>query len=333
MAHRSPLLLALVCLLGISRYPFAQQTGASLSGTVISQDSSDISGATVKLCTADCQTATTNDDGFYQFHNVAPGTYTLNVTASGFGTYKRSITVGDEKFIDLPVVELKIPEVQSSVTALTPREQAIEEVRAEEKQRILGFFPNFYVSYDPHPAPLSVGQKFHLAYKTTIDPTTPLFAAIAAGIQQQSGIYAGDRRPDGTYTGWGYGGEAYAKRFGANMADAYSATFISNAILPSLFHQDPRYIYQGTGSTKSRAWHAIASAFVCPGDNGNKQFNYSFVLGNFMAAGLSNAYYPASDRGAKLTFVNAALNTVSASAGALIQEFVLDKITSRHKKN
>ena len=32
---------------------------------------------------------------------------------------------------------------------------------------------------------------------------------------------------------------------------------IGGAILPSLLHQDPRYFYQGSGTKKSRALHAL----------------------------------------------------------------------------
>ena len=68
------------------------------------------------------------------------------------------------------------------------------------------------------------------------------------------------------------------------------------AVLPSILHQDPRYFYQGSGSIGSRAWHALSSAFICRGDNGNRQFNFSHILGNFAAGGISNLYRPDNDR-------------------------------------
>ena len=79
---------------------------------------------------------------------------------------------------------------------------------------------------------------------------------------------------------------------------------IGGAILPSLLHQDPRYFYQGTGTNKSRALHALSSPFICRGDNGHLQPNYSSIGGDLATASLANAYYPASNRGAGMVFGN-----------------------------
>ena len=85
---------------------------------------------------------------------------------------------------------------------------------------------------------------------------------------------------------------------------------IGGAILPSLFKQDPRYFYKGTGRITSRAMYAIANSVICKGDNGRWQPNYSGILGGIAAGGISNLYYPASDRsGVELTFDNALIGT------------------------
>ena len=68
---------------------------------------------------------------------------------------------------------------------------------------------------------------------------------------------------------------------------------IGGAILPSLFRQDPRYIYKGTGSIPSRALYAIANSVICRGDNRRWQPSYSGILGGLAAGGISNLYYPA----------------------------------------
>lgn len=204
-----------------------------------------------------------------------------------------------------------------TVTA-TQKEIAAAEVAQEEKQRVLGVVPNFYVVYSPHPTPLSAGQKYHLAWRSTIDPFTFVAAGISAGIEQANG----------SFSGYGQGASGFAKRYGASFADGAVSTFLGGAILPGVFHQDPRYYYQGTGSTASRARHAVASVFVCRGDNGRREFNYSNIVGNFASAGISNAYYPASDRnGAGLTLSNAAIGTGFSMFGALMQEFVVPHFT------
>lgn len=207
----------------------------------------------------------------------------------------------------------------ASVTVYaTQREIAAAEVAGEEKQRVLGVIPNFFVVYSPSPTPLSKGQKFHLAWRSTIDPFSFVGNGIAAGIQQANN----------TFPGYGQGAEGYAKRYGASFAGGAIGTFLGGAILPSLFRQDPRYYFQGTGTNKARAKHAMASVFVTHGDNGKRQFNYSNILGNFASAGLSNLYYPASDRnGAGLTLSNAAIGTGFGMFGALMQEFVVPHFT------
>ena len=163
-----------------------------------------------------------------------------------------------------------------TVSAESQVEIAQEQLNIEEKQRVLGVFPNYYVSYDPDPEPLSTRQKFQLAWKTSIDPVTWILSGGFAGVEQASN----------TFPGYGQGAQGYGKRFGANYADGLSDTLIGGAIFPSLFKQDPRYFYKGTGSIRSRALYAIANSVICKGDNGRWQPNYSAILGG-LAAGAS----------------------------------------------
>ena len=74
--------------------------------------------------------------------------------------------------------------------------------------------------------------------------------------------------------------------------------------MPSLFHQDPRYFYKGTGTIRSRTLYAIKSAFICRGDNGKPEFDFSHIVGDFAAGTLSNLYYPESNEGKTLVFTN-----------------------------
>ena len=108
-------------------------------------------------------------------------------------------------------------------------------------------------------------------------------------------------------------------------------SLIGNAILPSLLHQDPRYFYQGTGTKKSRALHAILAPFICKGDNGAWQPNYSKWGGSLIASSISPAYYPGSDRKAGHVFQNFGIGMGLHVVGSLAQEFILGKFTSRGK--
>ena len=202
----------------------------------------------------------------------------------------------------------------------SPEEVATEQVKIEEQQRVFGIFPNFYVVYDHDPAPLTTKLKFRLALKTSTDPVTILGVAVLAGINQAADV------PD-YQQGW----KGYGERFGAAAADGFSDIMIGGAILPSLLHQDPRYYYQGTGTNKSRALHALSSPFICRGDNGNLQANYSSLGGDLASAALSNLYYPASNRGAGLVFENVLLSTSERMLSSLVQEFILHKFTPKTK--
>jgi hypothetical protein len=208
--------------------------------------------------------------------------------------------------------------------ALSPVEVAQQQIKEEEKQRVFGIIPNYYVTYDAHPAPLNTRQKFELAWKTAVDPVTFVGAGVYAGFEQ-----AGNRYPE-----YGQGAQGYAKRYGAGYADAVSGIFIGNAIMPSLLKQDPRYIYKGTGTTRSRILYSLASSVICKGDNGRWQPNYSFITGSIAVGGISNLYVPANDRnGAGLLFQNALIRIGQGSLGGLFQEFLFRRITPHLASN
>lgn len=218
-------------------------------------------------------------------------------------------------------VATAVTEVQ---VAVSPVEVAEEQLKAQEKQRVFGVLPNFYVSYVPDAVPLNSKQKFNLAWKTVVDPFTLVMVAGAAGVEQAQNHFEG----------YGQGAEGYAKRFGAGYADTITGTFIGGAILPSLLKQDPRYFYKGQGSIESRALYAIANSVICKGDNRRWQVNYSNILGSLAAGGLSNLYYPSDDRnGAGLTFENAAIGIGSTAVANLFQEFLIRKLTPKLPKH
>jgi hypothetical protein len=197
-------------------------------------------------------------------------------------------------------------------------EVAEDQIKAQEKQRVLGVVPNFYVTYEHNAVPLSPKQKFELAWKTTLDPVNFGVTGAIAGIQQAQN----------DFSGYGQGAQGYAKRYGASYADFVVSTYIGGAMLPSLLKQDPRYFYKGSGSKRSRALYAIANSVICKGDNGHWQANYSSIIGSLAAGGISNLYYPAENRdGLQLTFENALIGIGESAAVNLLQEFMIRKLT------
>jgi hypothetical protein len=301
----------------------SQKPTGSISGTVLDANGAQVEGALVTLETTTSKTqptATTDSAGFFQFTALEPGTFKLKIMQKGFATWVSSdLALLPGQTLEMPPVTLQIASAMTDVdVTFTQHDLANEQIALEEKQRVLGVIPNFYVSYTWNAVPLTAGQKFRLATRAAVDPVTIGISAGIAGIQQANG----------DFKEYGSGAEGYAKRFAASYSDSVIGTFIGGAILPSVFHQDPRYFYKGTGSITSRALYAISTVVICKGDNEHWQPNYSNVLGNLAAAGISNIYYPASERnGAGLTIRNALIGTAGGAIGNLFQEFLIKKIS------
>src|SRR5271169_1676729 len=297
------------------------KTGSVL-GTAVDLSDDPVSDAAVVLQgpAGDRLAAVTKEDGSFAFPNVTPGiVYLVTVTAEGFAEWSSSVTVEPGQVKTVADIKLRILAVQRAVTvSYSEKEVAAQEFKAEEKQRIFRFIPNPYVVYEPHPEPLTTKMKFELAYK---DLTHPVFFARTAA-------WAGVQQANDTPK-YRQGAKGYGERLGVGLADASTEGLIGNAILPSLLHQDPRYFYQGTGTKWSRARHAILAPFVCKGDNGASQPNYSTWGGSLIASSISTTYYPDSNRGPGHVFRGFGIGMALHVGGSLAQEFIFDKFTSR----
>jgi len=297
---------------------------ATIMGTVTDVNGDAIPDATVVLKEVesnDPRTIVTTETGMFEFHDVTPGiTCQLSISATDFADWvSPPIILNPDQFKIVTGIQLRIATERTTVDVhYDPVEVATEQFRAEEKQRVFGIIPNFYVSYESDPAPLTTGMKFKLALKVSTDPVT------AAGVFLVASAKQAGNTPD-----YGQGWGAYGKRFGAVAADGFSDIMIGGAILPSLLHQDPRYFYQGTGTTGSRIRHAVFSPFVARADNGRSQPNYSSLGGVLASSSLANLYYPRSNRGAGLVFGNFAIGIAERIGASVAQEFLLGKFTRR----
>jgi hypothetical protein len=317
--------MILVVPISAQSFTTADTKTGSILGTVVDTSDDPIPGANVVLqgSAGDRVTAVTKDDGGFAFDQAPAGVaYQITVTAEGFADWNSSITVEPGQNKTLPQIRLRILAVQRAVTvSYSSKEVATQQLKAEEQQRVLGFIPNLFVTYEPHPEPLTTRMKFHLAYKSITNPFFFGRTVAWAGVQQ-----ARDNPSE-----WQQGAKGYSKRLAAGFADGVTGGLISNAILPSLLHQDPRYFYQGTGTKKSRALHAMWAPFVCKGDNGAWQPNYSQLGGSLIAYSISTAYYPSSNRTAGHVFQTFGIDLGLHVVGSLAQEFIFDKFTSRGK--
>jgi hypothetical protein len=307
---------------------------SQLSGTVTDTDEAIISNARITLERVEpkstqpiantqplpsIQTTQSDGTGAFLFLAVPPGKYLVRITAPSFASWKiEDVTIRTGENLVLPPILLGVESITSTVDAITMEDLAEQQISAEVKQRILGVLPNFYVSYVPNAVPLTRKQKFKLAYKVTVDPVTFFTTGVTAGIEQWQG----------DFSGYGQEFSGYSKRYGATYGSRVTSTFFGAALFPSLLHQDPRYFYKGRGPVLTRALYAISTVVICKGDNGHWQPNYSNVLGNLAAGGISSLYYPDSERhDAQVTVDNILIGVGTGAIGTLFQEFLLKHLT------
>ncbi|HEY4362192.1 MAG TPA: carboxypeptidase-like regulatory domain-containing protein [Bryobacteraceae bacterium] len=318
-----------ICILLVAQSCAAQTSSApgTIRGTVTDSSGSMVEAAIVRLqapgSTA-LRTTLTDQTGSFHFSAVEPGAYTLTITAGDFTDEKTNISVVSGENPPLPPIVLQIaPAISSVDVTLPPHELAVQQVHAEEKQRLLGIVPNFYVTYDPNAAPLTATQKFHLGLRTLIDPATILGNAASAGIQQWRNTT--DRQ-------FGQGMEGYGKRFGVDYAASVTHVLIGHTLTQSVFHQDPRYFYKGTGSLRSRFLYAVGTAFVAKGDNGHWQPDYSDMIGGLAAQEILSPLHSDTSRPGLRAFHGFLLGFGGRATDHLTQEFIYRWLTTHVPK-
>ena len=289
----------------------------SVSGTVLDINGAPVPGAQVTLShsAGGREVVVQSDgDGKFSFDRLKSERFRVTITATGLETFvSNEIHLGAGEKYALPNISLPLAPTNATVNVTVTEDQlATEQVKEEEKQRVFGVLPNFYTSYLWNAAPMRTKQKFRLVLRSSIDP----FVFVVVGIR------AGEQQYKGTYKGFGDDAQGFFSRYGVDYGDAVTGRLIGSAILPSLLHQDPRYFYHGSGSVKERAWYAIRQTFVCRGDNGKLQPNYSHVAGNFAAATITNFYLEPIDRHTGATLQRGASITGFNALSNLIREFL-----------
>ncbi len=150
--------------------------------------------------------------------------------------------------------------------------------------RTLMLFPGVDTVKDPDAVlpPLTTKQKYWIFWRRTFDQSLPVEALMFSG-----GSQAVNYSPK-YGTGWG----PFAERFGSYAGSIASSSLFTDALLPSMFHQDPRYFRKGRGSVMSRLWYAVKSEAWTRNDNGTMGVNVSGILGFGMSTALTDAWYP-----------------------------------------
>jgi hypothetical protein len=192
-------------------------------------------------------------------------------------------------------------------------ESAQSATQPKEDKHMLGVVPNYATVNQPQKTfePLTVGQKFVQANHDTFDPFNWVIA----------GVYAGVYQWQHDYPQWGQGTAAYWKRYGATFADGAISTYITEGVLPTLLHEDPRYFRLGDGTKWHRIVYAMSRVLITKTDKGCWRFNNSEIEGNLIAAAIANAYYPSENRSLGDTMNKFGINVVSDAGFNVLREF------------
>ena len=314
-----PATLVLLWLFG--QWAMAQATG-SIQGSVTDSSGAPILGAVITVEGADGSphTTVTDGEGAFRISSLTLGNYSVKISAAGMSDWTApnvAASVTPESNPLRAVLQVA-PEVTTVTVGVSTEELAAGQLNRELKQRVLGVIPNYYITYENHPAPLSSKQKLHLGLKTLLDPVTFTAVGITAGIQQKKN----------SYYQFGQGSEGFGKRFGAAYATAANNLLITSVLADSVLHQDPRYFYSGRGTKAQRAWYAIESAFRAKGDNGKWQPPYAGLIGAIAAAEISETYYPGSRSQYTLLGRSMMFHFAGLVALNVAQELFLKKVTS-----
>ena len=189
---------------------------------------------------------------------------------------------------------------------------ATSATNSRDDTHILGIVPNYATVSDPSMyKPIRVSDKFKLAAQDSFDPFSWVIVGIYAGVAQ----WAND------YKGFGQGAQGYAKRYGAAFADGTISNYMTEAVFPTIFRQDPRYFRMAAGGAWKRTGYALTRVLVTHSNGGRARFNSSEIAGTFAAAALANLYYPPSNRSTGETFEKFTVDLVSDAGFNVLREF------------
>lgn len=194
----------------------------------------------------------------------------------------------------------------------------------KKDDRMFFVMPNFLtVQNEAQVKPLTWKGKFAITADGAFDPYEFAIAGILAGIRQA----------ENAYPGFGQGAVGYAKRYGTALADQVDGNMMVGAVFPSILRTDPRYFQMGKGPFFRRFTYAISRIFITRKDSGGSTFNFSEPVGNGVAIGISNLYYPAADRSTSSNLTGWGVQMGIDAFGNELKEFWPDihrRITRRH---
>lgn len=187
-----------------------------------------------------------------------------------------------------------------------------DEPEGRQTNRIMGVVPNFAaVNANTQLPPLTTKGKFWLATEDSFDYSSFIW----------TGVLAGQEFGSNNYPEFGHGAAGYGRYYWHTFVDGVSGTYFTEAIVPWITHQDPRYYTMGHGGFFRRTGYALSRVVLTKTDSGRTTFNWSELGGNALEAGLANLYYPPQERGGHQTAVNWGDQIESAALNNIAKEF------------
>lgn len=184
--------------------------------------------------------------------------------------------------------------------------------KGEQTNRMFWVVPNFgAVSAGAEFTPMSARCKFVLARKDSTDYSSFVW----------TGILAGQSLALNSVPELGHGVSGYGRYYWRLYLDGFAGTYFTEALVPVITHEDPRYFTLGRGSFFRRFGYSLSRTVVTRNDAGGDEFNWSEAGGNALSATLSNAYYPSQERGVTRTVENWATQMESAALNNIAKEF------------
>ena len=209
--------------------------------------------------------------------------------------------------------------IQPGTTAISEDNSSTE----PESKRIFGIIPNYrssptFADFEP----LTRREKFKLATEDSFDRGTFVLA----------GMFAGEAQLTNANKSFGQGAAGYGRYYGTSFGDLVVGDYMTEAVYPTLLHQDPRYFRRGTGNGWSRLSYAMSQIIWTHGDSGATQFNYSELMGNATAVAISQAYY-SDNRTASNAVSKLGMQLGVDAAANILKEFWPDfqrKLSRKH---
>lgn len=197
-------------------------------------------------------------------------------------------------------------------SSLAEAQETVQQATEQIDKRVFGVLPNYRTADGSAPFhPITTKRKFYIASKDSFDYPVYFLSAAFAGLYQL----------DNQNPSFGQGLKGYTKRFASSYADQAIGNMMTEAIFPSLLHQDPRYFRSGQGTGWHRAGYALSRVFVAHDDRGRWAFNYAEWLGNGASVAVSNLYYPADTRNVHDNVQKLGMQVATDAFSQVLKEF------------